>query len=175
MKMKTLINELKRRWNADTSFLCGAAPVVICIFFAVLGILFALGGVDSELCKDMKFPTLYVGGFAVILLFALALAAFGLSFSCALYSPTRPRGKNMTFAKTAYLSVFALAYVWIPMTYRAGAFFASLVLCCVGVATLLLLFGTVCGAGRLCRVGIYVFFAWQIYLLYLSLALFLIN
>lgn len=173
--MKSLANEIKRRIRTETSFLCGPVPFIMCAAAVALGIFFAIGGIDGEMCDELEFPHLYVGAVPMILLYALALAALAFSAACAVYSPSRPRKKDGRFARALYAVDFALIYIWIPLTFKAGTFFASLILCCVGCAVSCLLFRMICCAGRLCRVGLYIFFAWQIYLAYISAALFIIN
>lgn len=173
--MKSATNELKRRIRQETACLNTALALILCAAALLLGILFAIKGIDGELYCGLILPACALTPFFMVLCFALALIVFAVSAAACASSPMRARKKPAWIMLLLYLCAFALAYAWIPLTYKAGAFFASALLCAVDILALAALYPQARRASRISSAGIFLFAVWMVYLLYLSFSLFLIN
>lgn len=173
--MKCIIRDLKRKLSAELACVRGSLVAVTAGVMLVLGLLFAINGVDAELLSELNYPVLSLPTVLFVLFFAVALASLGLSLACAISSPYRERGRAEKYVLIMYICAAGLVLSWIPLACKAGAFFAAAVVAAVCGTICAVLYRGASRAGRLCGICLFVFALWVAYLVYLSASLFLIN
>lgn len=136
---------------------------------------FAIGGIDGEAWEEICTPVWALHPVILVIFFALALCLLAISLSITFFSPLHLCGKPMQTAYILYACVYALTYIWIPLTYKATAFFASALTCAVCLVLLSVLYPLVRRVGKLPSLCLLLFSAWQGYLLCFSFALFVVN
>lgn len=173
--MKSAVFELKRRAKREAACINTVQTIIFCAAALLLGILFAINGINGELYDEFVLPACALPPFFMFLFFIIALMLLALSASAARSSPVRPRKRGAYAMIMLYVSGFALTYVWIPLTYKAAAFFASALVCAVNIAVLAVLYPAAKRASRISALCVFIYAIWQAYLLYLSFSLFLVN
>ena len=173
--MKSVSNEIKRKLRAETACLNRTAVIAACAAAVVFGILFAVNGIDADVCGKMIRPACALPVWLMIPFFAFALCVLAFSFACAVSSPVIVPGKRQKLTAALYFTVLALNYVWIPLTYKAASFFASFIVCAICIAVLCAIYTVVSRAGKLAAATVIIFAVWKVYLAYLSIALFFVN
>lgn len=173
--MKTASKEISRNIKKELACVNMTATIIAMAVSVAAGVLFATGGVDGEAWEEICTPAWALHPVFLVIFFALALCLLAISLSVAFFSPLRLCGKPMRTAYTLYACVYALTYIWIPLTYKATAFFASALTCAVCLVLLSVLYPIVRRVGRSASVCLLLFSAWQGYLLCFSFALFAVN
>lgn len=173
--MKCFIRDIKRKLSAELACVRGSLIAVTVGATLVLGVLFAVNGVDGELISELNYPVLLLPAWLFTLFFAIALAALGLSLACAVSSPYRERGKAEKLVLIMYICAAGLVFSWIPLACKAGTFFAAAIIAAVDGLICAVIYPRASRAGCLCGVCLLMFTVWNAYLVYISVSLFLIN
>ncbi|MBQ9510307.1 MAG: tryptophan-rich sensory protein [Clostridia bacterium] len=173
--MKSVSNEIKRKLRAQTACINWTTVAIACGAAILVGILFAINGVNAKLFKDMIKPACALPAWLIIPLFAIAVCALTFSCVCVLSSPAKLRPKQQKIMPVLYFAALALSYIWIPLTYKAAAFFASFIVCVILLAILCVIYTLIARTEKLASVMLIVFAVWAAYLTYLSIGLFFVN
>ena len=173
--LKSVSNEIKRKLRAETACINKTAVVAACAASVAAGTLFAVNGIDADVYKQMIKPSSALPAWLMIPFFATALCILAVSCVCAVSLTARISGRWQKIVPALYFAVLALYYVWIPLTYKAAAFFASFIVCVICLAVLCVIYSVICRAGKLPAVTVITFAVWVAYLAYLSIALFFVN
>lgn len=155
-------------FNRKTVLLFAAAAVL-------LGLLFALGGVNRYVYWHLFLPRGALPPFFMVLLWGLMLALFGVCMALAFDSPFCDRHITKNMLLLLFCASLVLCYVWIPMVYKAAAFFLALLIVVMLLLCLSLFFVTVWRLHKVAAAGIGIFALWILYILYYTFALFLLN
>lgn len=173
--LKSISNEIKRKLRAQTACINWTIVAVACGAAVILGVLFAINGVNFKLYKEMIKPACALPAWLIIPFFAIAICALTFSCVCVLSSRAKhlPKQQNLIYA--LYFTALALSYVWIPLTYKAAVFFASFIVCIIILAALCVIYALISRTEKLASAALLVFAVWIAYLTYLSLGLFFVN
>jgi len=173
--MKTASKEISRNIKKELACVNMTVTIIAMVLSVVTGVFFAIGGIDGEAWEEICTPVWALHPVILVIFFALALCLLAISLSITFFSPLHLCGKPMQTAYILYACVYALAYIWIPLTYKATAFFASALTCAVCLVLLSVLYPLVRRVGKLPSLCLLLFSAWQGYLLCFSFALFVVN
>lgn len=173
--MKTASKEISRNIKKELACVNMTVTIIAMVLSVVTGVFFAIGGIDGEAWEEICTPVWALHPVILVMFFALALCLLAISLSITFFSPLHLCGKPMQTAYILYACVYALAYIWIPLTYKATAFFASALTCAVCLVLLSVLYPLVRRVGKLPSLCLLLFSAWQGYLLCFSFALFVVN
>ena len=173
--MKTASKEISRNIKKELACVNMTVTIIAMVLSVVTGVFFAIGGIDGEAWEEICTPVWALHPVILVIFFALALCLLAISFSITFFSPLHLCGKPMQTAYILYACVYALTYIWIPLTYKATAFFASALTCAVCLVLLSVLYPLVRRVGKLPSLCLLLFSAWQGYLLCFSFALFVVN
>lgn len=141
----------------------------------ILGILFAIGGVNRFVYGCLLLPRGALPPFLLILLWGLMLFVFGASVSLAYSSPLCLKTQTRQSVLLLFLASLVLCYVWIPMVYKAASFFLALLVLAVLFLSLAVMLLSICKTHRTAAIGIGIFALWIAYIFYYTFALFLLN
>lgn len=173
--MKTASKEISRNIKKELACVNMTVTIIAMVLSVVTGVFFAIGGIDGEAWEEICTPVWALHPVILVIFFALALCLLAISLSITFFSPLHLCGKPMQTAYILYACVYALTYIWIPLTYKATAFFASALTCAVCLVLLSVLYPLVRRVGKLPSLCLLLFSAWQGYLLCFSFALFVVN
>lgn len=173
--MKTASKEISRNIKKELACVNMTVTIIAMVLSVVTGVFFAIGGIDGEAWEEICTPVWALHPVILVIFFALALCLLAISLSITFFSPLHLCGKPMQTAYILYACVYALTYIWIPLTYKATAFFASALTCAVCLVLLSVLYPLVRRIGKLPSLCLLLFSAWQGYLLCFSFALFVVN
>lgn len=173
--MKTASKEISRNIKKELACVNMTVAIIAMVLSVVTGVFFAIGGIDGEAWEEICTPVWALHPVILVIFFALALCLLAISLSITFFSPLHLCGKPMQTAYILYACVYALTYIWIPLTYKATAFFASALTCAVCLVLLSVLYPLVRRVGKLPSLCLLLFSAWQGYLLCFSFALFVVN
>lgn len=173
--MKTALKEISRNIKKELACVNMTVTIIAMVLSVVTGVFFAIGGIDGEAWEEICTPVWALHPVILVIFFALALCLLAISLSITFFSPLHLCGKPMQTAYILYACVYALTYIWIPLTYKATAFFASALTCAVCLVLLSVLYPLVRRVGKLPSLCLLLFSAWQGYLLCFSFALFVVN
>lgn len=173
--MKTASKEIRRNIKKELACVNMTVTIIAMVLSVVTGVFFAIGGIDGEAWEEICTPVWALHPVILVIFFALALCLLAISLSITFFSPLHLCGKPMQTAYILYACVYALTYIWIPLTYKATAFFASALTCAVCLVLLSVLYPLVRRVGKLPSLCLLLFSAWQGYLLCFSFALFVVN
>lgn len=173
--MKTASKEISRNIKKELACVNMTVTIIAMVLSVVTGVLFAIGGIDGEAWEEICTPVWALHPVILVIFFALALCLLAISLSITFFSPLHLCGKPMQTAYILYACVYALTYIWIPLTYKATAFFASALTYAVCLVLLSVLYPLVRRVGKLPSLCLLLFSAWQGYLLCFSFALFVVN
>ena len=173
--MKTASKEISRNIKKELACVNMTVTIIAMVLSVVTGVFFAIGGIDGEAWEEICTPVWALHPVILVIFFALALCLLAISLSIKFFSPLHLCGKPMQTAYILYACVYALTYIWIPLTYKATAFFASALTCAVCLVLLSVLYPLVRRVGKLPSLCLLLFSAWQGYLLCFSFALFVVN
>ena len=173
--MKTASKEISRNIKKELACVNMTVTIIAMVLSVVTGVFFAIGGIDGEAWEEICTPVWALHPVILVIFFALALCLRAISLSITFFSPLHLCGKPMQTAYILYACVYALTYIWIPLTYKATAFFASALTCAVCLVLLSVLYPLVRRVGKLPSLCLLLFSAWQGYLLCFSFALFVVN
>lgn len=173
--MKTASKEISRNIKKELACVNMTVTIIAMVLSVVTGVFFAIGGIDGEAWEAICTPVWALHPVILVIFFALALCLLAISLSITFFSPLHLCGKPMQTAYILYACVYALTYIWIPLTYKATAFFASALTCAVCLVLLSVLYPLVRRVGKLPSLCLLLFSAWQGYLLCFSFALFVVN
>ena len=173
--MKTASKEISRNIKKELACVNMTVTIIAMVLSVVTGVFFAIGGIDGEAWEEICTPVWALHPVILVIFFALALCLLAISLSITFFSPLHLCGKPMQTAYILYACVYALTYIWIPLTYKATAFFASALTCAVCLVLLSVLYPLVRRVGKLSSLCLLLFSAWQGYLLCFSFALFVVN
>ena len=173
--MKTASKEISRNIKKELACVNMTVTIIAMVLSVVTGVFFAIGGIDVEAWEEICTPVWALHPVILVIFFALALCLLAISLSITFFSPLHLCGKPMQTAYILYACVYALTYIWIPLTYKATAFFASALTCAVCLVLLSVLYPLVRRVGKLPSLCLLLFSAWQGYLLCFSFALFVVN
>ena len=173
--MKTASKEISRNIKKEHDCVNMTVTIIAMVLSVVTGVFFAIGGIDGEAWEEICTPVWALHPVILVIFFALALCLLAISLSITFFSPLHLCGKPMQTAYILYACVYALTYIWIPLTYKATAFFASALTCAVCLVLLSVLYPLVRRVGKLPSLCLLLFSAWQGYLLCFSFALFVVN
>lgn len=173
--MKTASKEISRNIKKELACVNMTVTIIAMVLSVVTGVFFAIGGIDGEAWEEICTPVWALHPVILVIFFALALCLLAISLSITFFSPLHLCGKPMQTAYILYACVYALTYIWIPLTYKATAFFASALTCAVCLVLLSVLYPLVRRVGKLPSLCLLLFSAWQGYLLCFPFALFVVN
>ena len=173
--MKTASKEISRNIKKELACVNMTVTIIAMVLSVVTGVFFAIGGIAGEAWEEICTPVWALHPVILVIFFALALCLLAISLSITFFSPLHLCGKPMQTAYILYACVYALTYIWIPLTYKATAFFASALTCAVCLVLLSVLYPLVRRVGKLPSLCLLLFSAWQGYLLCFSFALFVVN
>ena len=173
--MKTISKEIKRNIGKELACVNVTLTLIIMGVALALGILFAIDGTDGDAWEEICTPVWALPTVIFIIFFAIALCLLSFSLSLTFFSPFHLCGKSSGTAAALYGCVYALTYIWIPLNFRATAFFGSALVCCVSLILLSALYPLVRRVGRLTALCLLLSAFWQGYLLIFSFALSVIN
>lgn len=173
--MKTASKEISRNIKKELACVNMTVTIIAMVLSVVTGVFFAIGGIDGEAWEEICTPVWALHPVILVIFFALALCLLAISLSITFFSLLHLCGKPMQTAYILYACVYALTYIWIPLTYKATAFFASALTCAVCLVLLSVLYPLVRRVGKLPSLCLLLFSAWQGYLLCFSFALFVVN
>ena len=173
--MKTASKEISRNIKKELACVNMTVTIIAMVLSVVTGVFFAIGGIDGEAWEEICTPVWALHPVILVIFFALALCLLAISLSITFFSPLHLCGKPMQTAYILYACVYDLTYIWIPLTYKATAFFASALTCAVCLVLLSVLYPLVRRVGKLPSLCLLLFSAWQGYLLCFSFALFVVN
>ena len=173
--MKTASKEISRNIKKELACVNMTVTIIAMVLSVVTGVFFAIGGIDGDAWEEICTPVWALHPVILVIFFALALCLLAISLSITFFSPLHLCGKPMQTAYILYACVYALTYIWIPLTYKATAFFASALTCAVCLVLLSVLYPLVRRVGKLPSLCLLLFSAWQGYLLCFSFALFVVN
>ena len=173
--MKTASKEISRNIKKELACVNMTVTIIAMVLSVVTGVFFAIGGIDGEAWEEICTPVWALHPVILVIFFALALCLLAISLSITFFSPLHLCGKPMQTADILYACVYALTYIWIPLTYKATAFFASALTCAVCLVLLSVLYPLVRRVGKLPSLCLLLFSAWHGYLLCFSFALFVVN
>ena len=173
--MKTASKEISRNIKKELACVNMTVTIIAMVLSVVTGVFFAIGGIDGEAWEEICTPVWALHPVILVIFFALALCLLAISLSITFFSPLHLCGKPMQTAYILYACVYALTYIWSPLTYKATAFFASALTCAVCLVLLSVLYPLVRRVGKLSSLCLLLFSAWQGYLLCFSFALFVVN
>lgn len=173
--MKTASKEISRNIKKELACVNMTVTIIAMVLSVVTGVFFAIGGIDGEAWEEICTPVWALHPVILVIFFALALCLLAISLSITFFSPLHLCGNPMQTAYILYACVYALTYIWIPLTYKATAFFASALTCAVCLVLLSVLYPLVRRVGKLPSLCLLLFSAWQGYLLCFSFALFVVN
>ena len=173
--MKTASKEISRNIKKELACVNMTVTIIAMVLSVVTGVFFAIGGIDGEAWEEICTPVWALHPVILVIFFALALCLLAISLSITFFSPLHLCGKPMQTAYILYACVYALTYIWIPLTYKATAFFASALTCAVCLVLLSVLYPLVRRVGKLPSLCLLLFSAWQGYLLCFSFALFVVS
>ena len=173
--MKTASKEISRNIKKELACVNMTVTIIAMVLSVVTGVFFAIGGIDGEAWEEICTPVWALHPVILVIFFALALCLLAISLSITFFSPLHLCGKPMQTAYILYACVYALTYIWIPLTYKATAVFASALTCAVCLVLLSVLYPLVRRVGKLPSLCLLLFSAWQGYLLCFSFALFVVN
>lgn len=169
--MKTFWRQVKRDFFCvDRTMLAVFAGTAV-----ILGILFALGGVNRHVVGCLLFPRGALPSFVMVFLWGVMLAALGVSAALIRSSDTAPCLVSKNILLLLFLAALTLCYVWIPLVYKAASFFLALLVLAVLFLCLLAIFFSVRSSHVTASVILAVFALWLGYLFYYTLALLLLN
>ena len=169
------MGDIKRRMRSEIACMNKTLVIILAAACVLLGILFAISGVDKYVYWYCFQPKCAMAPFFMVLFWIIAYAVFGASVAIALAAPCY---RSQTAKKRAAIlaaCTLVLCYVWIPVVYKAASFFLATLLVAGIVICLAGLFSLFTRLSKLASWGILLFAAWMLYILYYSFTLFLLN
>lgn len=173
--MKTISKEIKRNIGKELACVNVTLTLIIMGVALALGMLFAINGTDSDAWEEICTPVWALPTVIFIIFFAISLCLLSFSLSLTFFSPFHLCGKSSGTAALLYGCVCALTYIWMPLNFKATAFFASALVCCVTLVLLSALYPLVRRVGRLPALCLLLFSFWHGYLLCFSFSLTVVN
>lgn len=173
--MKGSIKDLKRRIHYELSCINTTLAIIMAAGCVLLGILFAIGGVDGDLYEEWNIPLCAFSPFFMVLFWIIAYAVFGASCAIAISTPYNRNGAAKTRSIILFACTLVLCYSWIPIVYKAASLLLGTLLAAVIIICLAILFSMFVRMNRIAAWGVFAFAAWMLYILYYTFALFLLN
>lgn len=167
--------DAKRRVRRGLSCINTTLVIIFACVAVTLGIIFAIGGIDSDVCKEIIFPDCAFSPFFMCLFFGIAIALFAISQAVIISTPTGCFAKEKTRSSIIFFCALILIYVWIPVAFTATAFFLATMLVMIILLACAVLFSTALKINRIAAYAVFAFALWMLYILYYSFALMLLN
>ena len=169
------IKEIKRQMQHELSCVNLTFVIILAAACVVLGILFAIGGVDRYLYWYYYLPKCALSPFFLVLFWLVAYALFGACAAVALSAPCYRCAVAKKKMAVLFACTLVLCYVWIPVVYKASSFFLGTLLVAVIIVCLAVLFSMSTRISKLASWGILLFAFWMLYILYYTFTLCLLN
>lgn len=173
--MKRSMGKIKMRIARETACINTTVVIIFAAVCAVLGLIFAIGGVDGEVYENIIQPKFYLPPFFMVLFnlifYALIGAAAGIIVSTPYY------GKNSIKPISLFLSgaVLLLCFAWIPLIYTAASFLIGTLLYLIILLFSAVIFRFYFRINRIAAWMMLVFSAFALYMVFYGFTLFIIN
>ncbi|MBO5006834.1 MAG: tryptophan-rich sensory protein [Clostridia bacterium] len=173
--MKGIVNKVKRN-VARESVCVNTARVWICAAVcAILGLIFALGGIDLEVYEEIVQPKFYLPPFFMIFFSTVFYAVLGAAAGTALSTPYYRKNNIKLISIVLSVCTLFLCFTWVPLVYTAASFLIG-----AFVYILVLLFSSVIfkfffRINRMAAWLVLIFAVYALYMVCYSLTLFIIN
>lgn len=167
--------DAKRRVRRGLSCINTTLVIIFVAVAVTLGIIFAIGGIDGDVCDEMIFPDCAFSPFFMCFFFGVAIAVFAVSQAIIISTPTGCFAKEKTRSTIIFICALILIYVWIPVTFTAAAFFLATMLVMIILLACAVLFSAAVKINRIAAYAVFAFALWMLYILYYSFAMMLLN
>ena len=169
------MEKLKRELHRELACINRAYLWLFSLVALILGILFAVGGVNRFVYGSLLLPRGALPPFLLIFLWGAMLFLFGASVSLVYASPLSLKTQTRQTVLLLFFASLVLCYVWIPMVFKAASFFLALLVLAVLFLSLASILLCICKTHRAAAFGIAVFSLWIAYIFYYTFALLLLN
>ncbi|MGN1094901.1 MAG: TspO/MBR family protein [Eubacteriales bacterium] len=173
--MKKFADKIKMRISREAACINTTLVIIFAVVSAVLGVIFAIGGIDCDVYEEIIQPRFYLPPFFMVLFclifYALLGAAAGMILSTPYY---RQNG-----VKAASLALFActliLCFSWIPLIYTAKSFFIGMLIYLAVLLFSAVIFRFFFRINRIAAWLVLIFAVFALYMACYSFTLFIIN
>lgn len=173
--MKKHINKIKMQIARDGACINTTVVIICAAVCAVLGIIFAIGGIDSEVYEEIIQPKFYLPLFFMVLFniifYALLGAGAGIIISTPYYGKNQLKPISLFLAATVLL----LCYAWIPLVYTAKSFLIATFIYVIVLLFFAVIFRMYMRISRIAAWMMLIFSVFALYMIFYSFTLFVIN
>lgn len=173
--MKASLLDAKRRVRRELSCINTTLVIIFAATALTLGIIFAIGGIDGDICDEIIFPVSSLSPFFTCVLFGIAIVLFAISQAIVISTPAGCLGRQKTRSAVIFICTLILVYVWLPVMFKAKEFLLGTLLVLIMVLACAALFSIALKINRIAAYAIFAFALWMLYILYFSFALLLLN
>ena len=173
--MKNYIEKMRRSFSRQTLCVNRTVVTVCAILCACIGLVFAIGGVDREICGEIAQPKFYFPVVIMIAMHMIFYALLGAAGGIIVCTPYYRRGYDKAISLVISLCTLFLCFTWIPLVYTAQSFFIAFIVCVIILLFSAAVFKMYIKINSVAAFFLVIFAFFDFYLLCYSLSLFILN
>lgn len=173
--MKNYIDRIRRSFSRQTLCVNKTVVIICAALCACLGLVFAIGGVNSEICGEIIQPKFY---FPTVIMIAVQITFYGILGAAGgiiISTPYYRRGYDKAIALALSACTLFLCFTWIPLVYTAKSFFIAFIVCVIILIFSAAVFKIYIKINSVAAFFLVIFAFFDFYMLCYSLSLFILN
>lgn len=173
--MKNIIDKMKRSVSREAICVNTALVAICAAVCAVLGLLFALGGIDWDIYGEMVQPKFYLPPFFMVFFNLIFYAVLGAAIGIVLSTPYYRKNHIKLISLVLSVCTLFLCFTWVPLVYTATSFLIGAIVYLVVVLFSSVIFKFFFRINRVAAWLVLIFAVFALYMVCYSFTLFIIN